>query len=87
MTVWKVNAEMKLKLKNFDGKVIWENASLVKLPANSSNVYFDVNKNEYEYSYRKDLDKLVLITELVKDGEVLSKNSFYFKPFKYKYVT
>ena len=57
-------------------------SSLVKIPTNSSNVYFEVNKNEYEYTYRKDLDKLVLITELVKDGEVLSRNSFYFKPFK-----
>ena len=77
-----INAEMKLKLKNFEGKVIWENASLIKLPANSSNVYFDVNKNEFENTYRKQLDQIVLIAELVKEGEVLSKNSFYFKPFK-----
>ena len=78
----KINAEMKLKLKSFDGKVIWENASLVEIPANSSNEYFDVNINEFEFTYRKQLDQMVLVAELVNAGNVLSKNTFYFKPFK-----
>ena len=78
----KINAEMKLKLKNFDGKVIWENASLVEIPANSSNDYFDVNIYEFEFTYRKQLDQMVLVAELVNAGNILSKNTYYFKPFK-----
>lgn len=77
-----ITAQLRLKLMDFNGKVIWEDMSVVELPANSSGNYFDVNKNEYEYTYRKQLDKLVLVTELVKAGEVLSKNTFYFKSFK-----
>lgn len=77
-----ITAQLRLKLMDFNGKVVWEDMSVVELPANSSGNYFDVNKNEYEFTYRKQLDKLVLVAELVKAGEVLSKNTFYFKPFK-----
>src|SRR5660397_26486 len=42
----KVNTELKLKLMDFDGEVIWEEASLVEIPANSSDDYFDVNRWE-----------------------------------------
>lgn len=77
-----IMAQLRLKLMDFNGKVVWEDMSEVDLPANSSGTYFDVNKNEFEYDYRKQLEKLVLVTELVKAGEVLSKNTFFFKPFK-----
>jgi beta-mannosidase len=77
-----LNAEMKLRIKNFDGTVIWENASLVNIPANSSNDYYDVNISEFQYKYRRQLDNMVFVAELVKDGTVLSKNTYYFKPFK-----
>ena len=77
-----IDAEMKFKIKDFDGKVIWENASLVDIPANSSDDYFDVNISEFKYKYRKQIDQMVFVAELVKDGEVLSKNTYYFMPFK-----
>ncbi len=77
-----VHGELRLRLMNFDGKVIWEDASLVEIPANSSDNYFDVNKNEYRYKYRKQLSDLVFVAELVENGKVLSKNCFYFEPFK-----
>ena len=77
-----INAELRLRLMDFDGKVIWEEASLVEIPANSSADYFDVNKYEYRYKYRKQLSNLVFTTELVENGIVLSKNSYYFLPYK-----
>jgi len=75
-----VNAELKLKLMDFDGQVIWEEASLVEIPANSSKNYFDVNKSEY--LRRKDSRKLVFTCELIEGGKILSKNTYYFNPFK-----
>ena len=78
-----VTAQLRLKLMDFDGKVIWEEMSVVEIPANSSDDYFDVNKNEFEYTYRRQINNMVLVAELVKAGKTLSKNTFYFKPFKY----
>ncbi|MCF6356904.1 MAG: hypothetical protein L3J54_03780, partial [Draconibacterium sp.] len=77
-----INAELKLRLMDFDGKIIWEEASLVEIPANSSDDYFDVNKREYRYKYRKQLSNIFFTAELVEKGKVLSKNSFFFEPFK-----
>lgn len=77
-----VTAQLRLKLMDFNGRVIWEEMSVVEIPANSSDDYFDVNKNEFEYQYRKQIDRVVLVAELVKAGEILSKNTYYFRPFK-----
>jgi beta-mannosidase len=69
-----IQAELRMQMVDFDGKVIWEEAHLVDIPANSSDDYFDVNK--------KNLKNVVFTTELVANGEVLSKNNYYFLPFK-----
>lgn len=76
----KVNAQLKLKLMDFEGEVIWEDASLVEIPANSSDVYYDVNHNEFLYGH--DSRNLVFTAELIENNKVLSKNSYYFRPFK-----
>jgi beta-mannosidase len=75
-----VNAELVLKLMDFDGRVIWEKASLVDIPANSSDDYFNENRNEF--LYRKDTRNLLLSAELVEDGKTISRNVFFFRPFK-----
>jgi beta-mannosidase len=75
-----VNAELYLRLMDFDGLVIWEEASLVELPPNSSDDYFDVNR--WEFTYRKNLQNLVFSAELREKGNVISKNNFYFRPYK-----
>ena len=77
-----LNAELRLRLVDFNGKVIWENASLVEIPANSSEDYFDVNKWEYRYKYRSELNEMVFTAELVENGNVLSRNYYYFLPYK-----
>ena len=77
-----ITAQLRLKLMDFNGKVIWEEMSVAEIPANSSDEYFDVNKNEFEYKYRRDINHIVLVAEVVKAGKTLSKNTYYFKPFK-----
>jgi len=76
----KVNAQLKLRLMDFNGEVIWEEASIVKIPANSSDIYYDANR--WEFTYRKNLLNLVFTAEIVEDEKSLSKNTFYFRPFK-----
>jgi len=76
----KVNAELNLRLMNFDGEVIWEENSLVEIPANSSDDYFNVNY--WEFLYRKNLQNLVFKAVLKEKGEVISKNYYYFRPYK-----
>ena len=46
------------------------------------NMFIDVNINEFKYNYRKQLEGMVMLAELVNAGNVLSRNTFYFKPFK-----
>ncbi len=77
-----INAEMKLKLMDIDGKVIWESASLVTIDANSSKDFYEVNKAEFEQEYRKEIGHSVFLCEVLENGKTLSKNSFFFKPFK-----
>ncbi len=77
-----INAELRLSLVDFDGHVIWEEAHLVDVPANSSDVYYDVNKWEFRYKYRRQISNAVFTSELIENGKVLSKNSYYFLPFK-----
>ena len=77
-----INAELRMQLLDFDGKMIWEEASLVEIPANSSDDYFDVNKSEFRYKYRKEIAHAVLATELLENGKIISKNYYYFLPFK-----
>lgn len=75
-----VNAQLILKLMDFDGRVIWERASLVEIPANSSRDYFNENKNEF--LYRKDTRNLLFSAELIENGKTISRNIFFFRPFK-----
>ena len=75
-----VNGQLLLKLMDFDGRVIWERASLVEIPANSSRDYF--NENKYEFLLGKNTRNLFLTAELIAGGQVISTNSFFFRPFK-----
>lgn len=77
-----VKAELRMRLVDFDGKVIWEEASLLDIPANSSDDYFDVNRNELRFKYRKVINEVVFVTEIVENGTIISQNKYYFEPFK-----
>lgn len=80
-----VNAQLILKIMDFDGRVIWERASLVEIPANSSRDYFNENKNEF--LYRKDTRSLLFSAELVENGKTISRNLYFFRPFKELNIT
>jgi beta-mannosidase len=76
----KVNGELQLKLLDFNGRVVWQLASLTEIPANSSKNYFDENLSEF--LERKDTRNLVFVAELRENGNLISKNNFFFRPFK-----
>jgi beta-mannosidase len=75
-----VNGQLILKLMDFGGRVVWERASLVEIPANSSRDYF--NENKYEFLLGKDTRTLLLSAELIAGGQVISRNNYFFRPFK-----
>ncbi|WP_372947329.1 beta-mannosidase [Mariniphaga sp.] len=75
-----VSAQLILKMMDFDGRVIWETASLVEIPANSSKDYF--NENKFEFLYRKDSRNLLFSAELIENGITISRNLYFFRPFK-----
>ena len=75
-----VNAQLILKMMDFDGRVLWERASLVEISANSSRDYFNENKDEF--LNKKDTRTLLFSAELVENGKTLSRNLFFFRPFK-----
>ncbi len=75
-----VNGQLILRLMDFDGQVVWERASLVEIPANSSRDYF--NENKYEFLLRKNTRNLFLTAQLIEGGQVISRNSFFFRPYK-----
>jgi len=77
-----INAKLRLRLMDFKGKVIWENTSSVDIPANSSNKYFDIDKAKFRHKYEKQLLNSVFTTELIENGVVLTKNNYYFAPFR-----
>jgi len=77
-----INATLKLKIIDFDGKILWEKSSEITIPSNASTNYFEANKT----GLLKDAGNLpansVLVCELVENETVISKNSFYFMPYK-----
>ncbi len=75
-----IHSQLQLKLMDFEGKVVWENMLLAEIPANSSKSYFDLNK--YDFLRRKNTQNLVLVTEVIENGNVIADNVFYFRPFK-----
>jgi beta-mannosidase len=77
-----INATLKLKVIDFDGKVLWEKTSEVTVPANASTNYFEVNKSVFLKESGTQTASSVLVCELVENENVISKNSFFFKPFK-----
>jgi beta-mannosidase len=77
-----INATLKLKMIDFDGKVLWEKTSELTVPANASTNYFEANKTGFLKEAGNIPANTVLVCELIENDTVISKNSFYFKPFK-----
>ncbi|WP_205461903.1 glycoside hydrolase family 2 protein [Mangrovibacterium lignilyticum] len=75
-----IPADLKLKVIDFSGKVIWEETKSVTVDANSSTIFYDVN--EAEFLKGKDSKNQLLVTELYEGDQRLSSNVFYFRPVK-----
>ncbi len=71
-----VNADLVVKLVDFNGKISFQKSFPVEIKANSSFDYVRLDKNEFE---NLDESKMVLTAELNSEGKVLAKNSFFFK--------
>jgi len=77
-----INGTLKLKIIDFDGKMLWEKTSEITVPANASTNYFEANKTGLLKNAGNLPASSVLVCELVENGNVISKNTLYFKPFK-----
>jgi beta-mannosidase len=73
-------ADLALKLMDFDGKIAWEKALPVSVSANSSQTFFEMGLDELFQN--KNSRNFVLSTELLEQGDVISSNVHYFHPFK-----
>jgi beta-mannosidase len=75
-----IEAVLNLRLMDFSGNVAWNKESSITIPANSSTDFFEVDKSEFLVGM--DSKSLVFVCGLEKGGNVVSKNTIYFKPFK-----
>jgi len=75
-----IQAELKMKMIDFDGKVVWEENKPVSVPANSSADYFEVN--EKDFLKDKDSKNQVFVVEVYDGDQLLSSNEFFFSPVK-----
>jgi len=75
-----ISGNIKLQLTDFEGNVKWEISQDVEVPANSNATYFESAKNEL--LQKVDSRNILLTTELIKEGNVIADNVFYFRPFK-----
>lgn len=77
-----INGTLKLRIIDFEGKVLWEKISEVTVPANASTNYFDMNRTALLKDAGNQPANSVLVCELSENDKVISENSFFFKPFK-----
>ena len=75
-----IQAELKLKVIDFSGNVIWEENKPIRVEANSSATFYEVD--EAEFLKGKDSKNQLLTAELDEGNTKLSSNVFYFRPVK-----
>ncbi|MGA2669476.1 MAG: glycoside hydrolase family 2 protein [Ignavibacteria bacterium] len=72
--------ELKMKLLDFDGNILWNNEIPVSITGNTSEVYFKIYKTDLLRAHR--LNNIVLSAELVCSDSAEYKNLYYFVPPK-----
>ncbi len=73
-----INATLKLKMIDFDGKVLWEKTSEVTVPANASTNYFEVNKTAFLKELGNQAANSVLVCELVSEENKYHRKTVLF---------
>lgn len=74
------NCKMQLSLIDFAGNNLWRESAPVKINANSSEVYFEINLKNLVKNYNK--NKIVFNARITSDGNIVTENNFYFLPVK-----
>jgi beta-mannosidase len=75
-----INAQLIVKVIDFDGKEIWKEIKEVVVPANSSNTYFGTKTIPFLAKVLP--TQQMLVVELIENDKVISNNTLYFKPIK-----
>jgi beta-mannosidase len=75
-----VAAQLKLSLLNFDGNKLWSQQKDFEVAPLNSRSYLAVPVKTI--LAEKDSKSVFLITEVVVDGKVVSRNSLFFEPYK-----
>lgn len=71
-----VSGQLRIRLLDFDGKVLFERAEDAQVPAQSSAVYVSLNQRELVGG--ADPDRVFLAVELKVAGETVSRNELFF---------
>lgn len=75
-----LNGQLILKLIDFEGNVLKRYNSEVYVPANSNKLVFE--ENQQKFLSGLDTRKVLLVSELKINGEISSRNTLFFRPFK-----
>lgn len=75
-----VNAQLVVKVIDFEGKEIWKEVRDVEVPANSSQTFFGVRTAPFVAKILP--TQQMLVAELLENGNVISQNTLYFRPIK-----
>jgi beta-mannosidase len=67
--------QLQLQLMNFEGKILWNSRSNIHVEANSSKVYFSIDKKEFEKFNSK---QMVLSSKLILSEADVQSSLFYF---------
>ena len=71
------DGELHLELFRFDGQKLWENSKVIRIPENSSTVYFEISKSDFKIF---SLKEIVLSLSFKSDTKEARSSYFFVKP-------
>jgi len=75
-----IKGQLVVQVFDFDGNEVFKRSLNVNIPANSSNTFFSESTSGFMKKIQD--NKQFLMVELVSNGEVLSRNTMFFRPIK-----
>ncbi|MFC1493018.1 glycoside hydrolase family 2 protein [candidate division KSB1 bacterium] len=76
----KFDAEIKIRLMDFSGRIIKEDSKTIDVDPLTSKIYYDINISDWLGDSRA--EETFLYFEVIEGDETLSTNSYYFLPVK-----
>ncbi len=77
----KMNATLKLRLIDFDGKKLWEKSTDIKTPQNSAKLYEEIPLGQLMKKGNK--NEMALVTDLIVNNRLYERDIHYFAKPKY----